>query len=259
MLFPVFPDLGWWAYILIAVFLSHPITMSVTLHLHRSSTHGSVKFHPVINGSLRFISWFFTGMKEREWVSVNRKHHMHADRAGDPHSPLNEGLFRMLWKGVVLYRREAKDPTTIRRYGYGTSDDWVERHIFGHRYFCWSGVVIHFFLEAFLFGWKGILIWGFLTIWIPTIGAWGINGLGHRVGYRSYALRENARNIVPWGILAGGEELHNNHHAHQGAPKFSIRWWEFDLGWAYIRTLSFFRLASYRHSSIPALRTLALR
>src|SRR3989344_548400 len=163
MPFPVFPDLGWWAYILVAVFLSHPITMSVTLHLHRSSTHGSVKFHPVINGSLRFISWFFTGMKEREWVSVNRKHHMHADRAGDPHSPLNEGLFRMLWKGVVLYRREAKDPTTIRRYGYGTSDDWVERHIFGHRYFCWSGVVVHFFLEAFLFGWKGILIWGFLT------------------------------------------------------------------------------------------------
>jgi len=229
-------DLPWWGDVVAAFALTHVTIVAVTLFLHRCQAHRALELHPAASHFFRCWLWLTTGMKTREWVAVHRKHHARVETADDPHSPQMLGIHRVLWGGVFLYRREAARAGTLERYGEGTPDDWIERHVYTP--FFWLGVVLMGLADAVLFGLvPGSLIFGMQMAWIPFWAAGVINGVGHWGGYRNWPTEDASTNIVPWGILIGGEELHNNHHAYPSSAKLSNRWFELDVGWLYLRLL----------------------
>ena len=239
--------LPWWGYIVAALILTHITIASVTIYLHRHQAHRALDLHPVISHFFRFWLWLTTGMVTKEWTAIHRKHHAKVESPDDPHSPQRVGIRTVMWQGTELYRKEAKNRETLRKFGHGTPDDWLERHVYtGHSAL---GIALMFLIDVALFGPIGITIWATQMIWIPIFAAGIINGVGHYWGYRNYEVADASTNIVPWGILIGGEELHNNHHTFGSSAKFSSKWWELDIGWLYIRLMKILRLA--RVKKIP--------
>lgn len=242
----------WWQILLIGLATTHATIVAVTVYLHRCQTHRSLTLRPVVAHCFRFWLWLTTGMVTREWVAVHRSHHAHCETAHDPHSPQVAGLNEVLWRGTELYRNAIKDPALVERFGGGGPDDWMERRIY--RRYAWQGVGLLLVIELVLFGAWGLTLWACQMMWIPFLAAGVINGVGHYAGYRNYDCKEAATNIVPFGFLIGGEELHNNHHTFPTSAKFSVRWFELDIGWAYISLLRRLRLASVRHAREPLKR-----
>lgn len=239
-------DLPWWALITIALSLTHMTIVAVTVFLHRHQAHHALDLHPVVSHFFRFWLWLTTGMVTREWAAVHRKHHAKCDTPEDPHSPVILGLNRVLWGGVFLYVKEARKPETLARYGHGTPDDWLERHLYSRHQVL--GLTLMGFIDVILFGIvPGALILVTQIVWIPFWAAGVINGIGHYWGYRHWPTPNASRNIMPLGILIGGEELHNNHHAYPTSAKLSSKWYEFDIGWLYIRFLAALGLATVKH------------
>jgi len=247
----------WWVPLLWIVVLGHITNLCVTLYLHRSATHEGVKFAPPVEHFMRLWLWLTTGMNTKEWVAVHRKHHAFSDREGDPHSPVNEGLAEIVFAGVFFYREAARDRETLEKYGKGTPDDWVERNIYSkHRF---TGLLLMLGLDLVLFGLGiGLLVWIAMAIWIPIFGN-VINGLGHAVGYRNFDTKDHSHNIIPLGLWIVGEELHNNHHADPRSAKFKAKWYEFDIGWVYIRLLQALRGAKVIYARNLSAREFAER
>lgn len=237
-------DLPWWGYVLVALGLTHVTIAAVTIFLHRHQAHRALDLHPVVSHFFRFWLWLTTGMITKEWAAVHRKHHARCETEEDPHSPQIFGLPKVLWEGAELYRVESRNPETLEKYGRGTPDDWMERHVYTGR--SRLGIQLMFVLNLLLFGPIGITIWAVQMIWIPFFAAGVVNGVGHFWGYRNYESPDAATNIVPWGILIGGEELHNNHHAFPSSAKLSSKPWEFDIGWLYIRSFEMLGLAKVK-------------
>jgi stearoyl-CoA desaturase (delta-9 desaturase) len=236
--------LSWWGYAIVALVLTHITIAAVTIYLHRSQSHRALDVHPVIAHFFRFWLWLTTGMVTKEWVAIHRKHHAKVETTDDPHSPVAHGIDTVFWKGSELYRAEAKNLETLDKYGHGTPDDWIERNLYTR--FSWQGVGLMLMINLVLFGPIGATIWAVQMLWIPITAAGIINGIGHYWGYRSFACADASKNIVPWGIIIGGEELHNNHHAYATSAKLSSRWYEFDIGWMYIQILAKLGLADVR-------------
>ncbi len=225
-------DLSFWGYILATFILVQITMMAVTLYLHRDQAHRAINLHPLLRHFFRFWIWCTSGMLTREWVAVHRKHHAFCEKAGDPHSPQVFGLRKVLLEGAELYRDEKNKPETLEKYGRGTPDDWLERNIYLR--FPFGGIVILAVANLLFFGVPGIIIFAFQMVSMPLFAAGIINGIGHHSGYRNFECEDAATNIVPLAFLIGGEELHNNHHAFPTSAKFSVRRWEFDIGWLYI-------------------------
>ena len=232
---------SWWALLAYLLATTHITIVSVTLYLHRHQAHHAVDLHPLLAHFFRFWLWLTTGMKTREWVAVHRKHHATVETEADPHSPQIHGIRKLLLEGSELYRAAAADSELVQRYGFGTPDDWLEKNVYAK--FPYLGVALYLLPAVVLFGPIGLTIWAVQMLWIPFLAAGVINGIGHYWGYRNYEVKDASRNIFPWGILIGGEELHNNHHAHGSSARFAEKWWEFDIGWLYLRLLGLFRLA----------------
>lgn len=252
-----FFDLSLWGYIAVALVLTHLTIIGVTVYLHRHQAHRALTLHPAVGHVFRFWLWLTTGMVTREWAAIHRKHHAKCETAEDPHSPQQTGIASVLFGGAWLYRKEAANEETIKSYGHGTPDDWIEHHLYSrHR---WLGIALMLAIDAVLFGAPGVVIWLVQMAWIPFWAAGVINGIGHYWGYRNFETQDASRNIVPWGIVIGGEELHNNHHAYGVSAKLSNKWWEFDIGWLYIRLLELAGLAAVKRkapktSFVPATR-----
>lgn len=228
--------------IIFTLITTHLTIISVTLYLHRCQAHRGVTFHPIIEHFFRFWLWLTTGMTTKQWVAIHRKHHQVTDKEGDPHSPQIYGIWMLLTSGWYLYNKAAKDPQFVIQYGKGTPKDWIERKLYTPHHKL--GIMLMLLLDILLFGYWGLLVWAVQMIWIPFLAAGIINGLAHYWGYRNGSTNDYSTNIFPFGLLIGGEELHNNHHLDPANPKLSRRWFEIDIGWIYIRILSFFRLAS---------------
>jgi stearoyl-CoA desaturase (delta-9 desaturase) len=239
--------LPWWGYIIVALIFTHITIAAVTIYLHRHQAHRALDIHPVISHFFRFWLWLTTGMVTKEWAAIHRKHHAKVETPDDPHSPRQFGIRTVMWQGAELYRKESKNLETMEKYGHGTPDDWLERNLYTRH--SGKGLVLMFLIDVALFGPIGITIWAIQMIWIPIFAAGIINGVGHYWGYRNYEVSDASTNIVPWGILIGGEELHNNHHTFGSSAKFSSKWWEFDIGWLYIQTMKALGLA--RVKKIP--------
>jgi stearoyl-CoA desaturase (Delta-9 desaturase) len=240
-----FFDLPWWGYVAAALGLTHVTIAAVTIYLHRCQAHRALDLHPVVSHFFRLWLWLTTGMVTKEWAAIHRKHHAKCETAEDPHSPQIYGINRVLWAGVFLYVKESHNKDTLERYGHGTPDDWIERNVYTPSSI-W-GLWLMGAVNIALFGLvPGMLILLTQIIWIPFWAAGVINGIGHWFGYRSYDVADASTNIVPWGILIGGEELHNNHHAFASSARLSSKWYEFDLGWMYIRLLEIFGLATVK-------------
>jgi stearoyl-CoA desaturase (delta-9 desaturase) len=233
-------NLNFWGYVLVTVVMVHITLLAVTLYLHRDATHRSVNLHPAIRHFFRLWLWLTTGMVTKEWVAVHRKHHARCETTDDPHSPVVHGLKKLMLEGVELYRSATQDQEMVIKYGRGTPDDWMERNVYSRHS---KGIVVLVIAELLLFGIPGIIIIGVQMLSIPILAAGVINGVGHHTGYRNFECPDASRNIVPWGILIAGEELHNNHHAFPSSAKFSIRSWEFDIGWMYLRLMQAVGLA----------------
>ncbi|MEW5880888.1 MAG: fatty acid desaturase [Pseudomonadota bacterium] len=233
--------LSGWQVVLATLALTHVTIASVTIFLHRSQAHRGLDLHPIAAHFFRFWLWLTTGMQTKEWVAIHRKHHAKCETNDDPHSPQTRGLKTVMWQGAELYMAEAKNRETLAKYGHGTPNDWVERNVYSR--FTWQGVGIMLGIDLVLFGAAGIAVWAVQMMWIPFFAAGVINGLGHFWGYRNYDAPDASTNISPWGILIGGEELHNNHHTFPTSAKLSSKWYEFDLGWLYIRVLETLGLA----------------
>jgi len=245
MIFSGFFDLPWWGYALVALGLTHITIAAVTIYLHRCQAHRALELHPLVSYFFRAWLWLTTGMITKEWAAIHRKHHAKCETAEDPHSPQIHGINRVLWAGVFLYVKESYNKETIERYGHGTPDDWAERKVFTRHPM--AGILLMLAFDLLAFGVvPGALIWVTQIGWIPFWAAGVINGVGHFFGYRSYDAADASTNIVPWGILIGGEELHNNHHAFASSAKLSSKWYEFDIGWMYIRLLEMFGLATVK-------------
>jgi stearoyl-CoA desaturase (delta-9 desaturase) len=237
-------DLPWWGYVVYALVVTHITIAAVTIYLHRCQAHRALDLHPVVSHFFRFWLWLTTGMVTKNWTAIHRKHHAKCETAEDPHSPQIEGISKVMWEGAELYRREAKNAETMEKYGRGTPDDWLEHHVYTKhdRYGIGSMLALNFVL----FGFAGISIWAVQMAWIPLFAAGVINGIGHYWGYRTFQPEDASTNVVPWGIVIGGEELHNNHHAYPSSARFSNRWFEFDIGWVYIRALQALGLAQVK-------------
>ena len=237
-------DLSFVGYVVVTLLMVQLAMMSVTLYLHRDQAHRSCDLHPILRHIFRLWIWMTSGIVTREWVAVHRKHHAFCEAEGDPHSPKIFGLKRVLLEGSELYRDEAKIEATREKYGRGSPDDWLERKLYSkHSYLGIAALVL---LDLVLFGVPGIIIIAIQLSAMPIFAAGGINGLGHAIGYRNFQTDDASTNLLPWGILVGGEELHNNHHAFPSSAKFSQRPWEFDIGWMYLKVFSFFGLAKIR-------------
>ena len=236
--------MSWWGYVVVTLVLTHVTIASVTIYLHRCQAHRALDLHPAVGHFFRFWLWLTTGMVTKEWAAIHRKHHAKVETADDPHSPVTRGLSTVLWTGAELYRAESRNPETIEHYGHGTPDDWVERTVYTP--YSWQGVGLMLAVNLVLFGALGATIWAIQMMWIPFFAAGIVNGVAHWWGYRNYATGDTSTNLVPWGLIIGGEELHNNHHAYGTSAKFSAQWYEFDLGWLYIRALSALGLAKIR-------------
>lgn len=233
--------LEWWQALLAALALTHVTIATVTVYLHRAQAHRALDLHPVVSHFFRFWLWLTTGMVTREWVAIHRKHHAKCETDEDPHSPQRLGIRKVLWQGAELYKQAVADPRIAERYGHGTPDDWVERRLYTpHRNL---GITLMLFIDLALFGAWGLTVWAIQMIWIPFWAAGVINGIGHYWGYRNFESPDAATNISPLGILVGGEELHNNHHAFPSSARLSSKWWEFDIGWLYIRIMEILGLA----------------
>lgn len=237
-------NLSFWGYVIVTVFMVQLAMMSVTLYLHRDQAHRAVNLHPMLRHLFRFWIWITSGMGTRQWVAVHRKHHAFCETEGDPHSPRIFGLKRVLLEGSELYQVEAANPDTLDKYGRGTPQDWLERNIY-ERY-TYGGIALLVLADLLLFGVPGIIIIAIQLSTMPIFAAGVINGLGHAWGYRNFETEDASTNLSPWGLLIGGEELHNNHHAFPTSAKFSARPWEFDIGWAVLRVCAFLRLAQIR-------------
>ena len=237
-------NLSFWGYVIATSVLTQATIASVTIYLHRHQTHRALDLHPFISHIFRFWLWLTTGMVTSEWVAIHRKHHATTDVEGDPHSPKVVGIKKVFWEGAELYRAARKDREMIDKYSHGTPDDWIEKNIYDPH--CTRGLIVLFFLDIFLFGVPGITIFAIQMLWIPLWAAGVVNGIGHYWGYRNFECPDTATNVSPWGFWIGGEELHNNHHTFASSAKFSVKWWEFDLGWMYIRILSFLGMAQVK-------------
>ncbi len=233
-------NLPWWGYIVATLALTQVTIMAVTIFLHRCQAHRALELHPIVSHFFRAWLWLTTGMVTKEWTAIHRKHHAKVETADDPHSPQVQGIWRVFFQGAELYRKEAKNPDTLERYGQGTPDDWMEKNIYSNSKY---GILIMFIIDLVLFGPIGITIWALQMAWIPLFAAGFVNGVAHYVGYRNFECQDASRNVSPIGFFIGGEELHNNHHTFGTSAKFSVKWWEFDMGWLVIRTLQFLGLA----------------
>ncbi|SET32358.1 stearoyl-CoA desaturase (delta-9 desaturase) [Nitrosomonas marina] len=244
-------DMPWWGYVVVTLVLTHITIASITIYLHRHSAHRALDIHPIPSHFFRFWLWLTTGMVTKEWTAIHRKHHAKCETPDDPHSPMIYGIKKVLTEGAELYRIESKNKETLERYGYGTPDDWVERNIYSKH--SAKGIVLMLIINVILFGPIGLTIWAVQMMWTPLFAAGVINGVGHYWGYRNFQAEDASRNIVPWGILIGGEELHNNHHAYATSARLSNKWYEFDIGWLYIRLLEMMGLAKVKKVA-PKLR-----
>jgi fatty-acid desaturase len=220
--------------------MTHVTIVAVTVYLHRFSAHRALELHPAAQHFFRLWLWLSTGMSTKTWTAIHRKHHAFCETPDDPHSPVVLGLGEVLRRGAELYRA-ADTAETRGKWGKGTPDDWIERNVYEREYI---GIAVMFAIDTLLFGVAGIAVWAIQMMWIPVFAAGVINGVGHALGYRNFEVPNAATNIVPWGILIGGEELHNNHHTFPNSPKLSVKPWEFDMGWFWIRVLQTLRLAS---------------
>ncbi|MGZ0018404.1 DesA family fatty acid desaturase [Nitrosomonas sp. wSCUT-2] len=244
-------DMPWWGYVVVTLVLTHITIASITIYLHRHSAHRALELHPLPSHFFRFWLWLTTGMVTKEWTAIHRKHHAKCETNDDPHSPIIYGIGKVLAEGSELYRKEAKNNETLKRYGYGTPDDWIERNVYSKH--SAKGVALMLIINVILFGPIGITIWAVQMLWAPIFAAGVINGVGHYWGYRNFQAEDASKNIVPWGILIGGEELHNNHHAYATSARLSNKWYEFDIGWLYIRILEMAGLAKVKKVA-PKLR-----
>lgn len=233
-----------WEVVIYTLVVTHITIASVTIYLHRHQAHRALELHAIPSHFFRFWLWMTTGQVTKEWAAIHRKHHAKCDTEEDPHSPQTRGIKKVLLEGAELYRTESKNKETLEKYGHGTPDDWIERKVYTP--YSWAGVSALLVINFILFGVIGITIWAIQMLWIPITAAGIINGLGHWWGYRNYDCNDAATNIFPWGILIGGEELHNNHHTYATSAKLSSKWYEVDLGWAYIRTLEMIGLAKVK-------------
>ncbi|NTV09975.1 MAG: acyl-CoA desaturase [Zoogloea sp.] len=236
-------DLPWWGYIVVTLAMTHITIASVTIFLHRHQAHRALDLHPIPSHFFRFWLWLTTGMVTKEWAAIHRKHHAKCETPDDPHSPQTRGLKKVMLEGAELYRAEARNQETLQRYGHGTPDDWLERHVYTRNT---VGISLMLVINLVLFGPIGLSIWAVQMIWIPFWAAGVVNGLAHFWGYRNYDCTDASTNIFPWGIVIGGEELHNNHHSFATSAKLSSKWYEFDIGWMYIRILEMLGLATVK-------------
>ncbi|MFN7344761.1 MAG: acyl-CoA desaturase [Betaproteobacteria bacterium] len=234
-------EASWWQVLLFTLATTHVTIVSVTLFLHRSQAHRALDLHPAVQHFFRFWLWIGTGMVTKEWVAIHRKHHAKCETADDPHSPVTHGIGKVLREGAELYRAESKVQATIDKYSHGVPDDWVERHVYSR--YTWQGVGLMLILDLLLFGAVGAAVWAVQMAWIPITAAGIINGLGHHSGYRNFEAPDASTNVLPIGIVIGGEELHNNHHTFPTSAKLSSKWYEFDIGWLYIRLMQSVGLA----------------
>jgi len=225
---------GWGTLALYLLVATQLTIFSVTLYLHRSMAHRGVDFHPLVQHAFRFWTWLTTSMITREWVAIHRKHHAKCETEEDPHSPVQKGIGNVFWRGVELYREARAQRDDIEKYGKGCPDDWIERHVYTPH--ATMGPTLLLFISFALFGFAGVAVWAIQMLWIPFWAAGVVNGLGHWWGYRNFVTDDTATNLTPWGVWIGGEELHNNHHAFPSSAKFALRKWEFDIGWAVIRS-----------------------
>ena len=225
-------DLTWWQIVLYTLATTHITIAAVTIFLHRTQAHRAMDLGPIPSHFFRFWLWVGTGMVTKEWVAIHRKHHAKCETEEDPHSPQTRGIETVLWRGAELYRAEAKNKETMVKFGHGTPDDWMERNVYTR--FGWQGVGLMLILDLALFGAVGAAVWAVQMLWIPITAAGVINGIGHYWGYRNFEAADASTNISPIGLIIGGEELHNNHHTYPTSAKFSVKPYEFDIGWAYI-------------------------
>ena len=232
---------SWWQIVLYALVTTHITIASVTIYLHRHQAHRAMDLHALPAHFFRLWLWLGTGQVTKEWVSIHRKHHAKCETLEDPHSPQAHGIKKVFWQGAELYRAESKNKETMSKYGHGTPNDWIERNLYTR--FSWQGVGLMMVINLALFGAAGLAVWAVQMVWIPVTAAGIINGIGHYWGYRNFEAPDASTNISPWGIMIGGEELHNNHHTYPTSAKFSVKPYEFDIGWGYIRALELMGLA----------------
>jgi stearoyl-CoA desaturase (Delta-9 desaturase) len=225
----------WWQIVLFTLAVTHVTIAAVTIFLHRAQAHRALELGPVPSHFFRLWLWLTTGMVTKEWVAIHRKHHAKCETEDDPHSPQTRGIKTVLLRGSELYRTEAKNQETLAKYGHNTPDDWIERNLYTR--YSWQGVGLMLLVNLFLFGAIGAAVWAVQMLWIPITAAGIINGIGHWWGYRNFEAPDASTNISPWGIVIGGEELHNNHHTYPTSAKLSVKPYEFDIGWMYIRIL----------------------
>ncbi len=244
-------NLRWWEIVLYALATTHITIASVTIYLHRHQAHRAMDLHAIPAHFFRFWLWIGTGQVTREWVSIHRKHHAKCETVDDPHSPVAHGIKKVFWQGAELYRAESKNQETLSKYSQGCPNDWLERNLYSR--FSWQGVGLMMIVDLALFGAAGLAVWAVQMAWIPVMAAGVINGIGHYWGYRNFEAADASTNIVPWGILIGGEELHNNHHTYPTSAKFSVKSHEFDIGWVYISLLAMVGLARVKKTP-PRLR-----
>jgi stearoyl-CoA desaturase (delta-9 desaturase) len=237
-------ETSWWQLVILTLVLTHITIASVTIFLHRSQAHRALELHAIPSHFFRFWLWMTTGMVTKEWVAIHRKHHAKCETEEDPHSPVAHGIKTVLFTGSELYRAEAKNQETLKKFGHNTPDDWMERNVYTK--YSALGVSLMLIIDVLLFGAIGATIWAVQMAWIPVTAAGIINGLGHWWGYRNFEAVDASTNISPWGVIIGGEELHNNHHTYPTSAKLSVKPYEFDIGWAYIRGLEMLRLAKVR-------------
>ncbi|MFN3738145.1 fatty acid desaturase [Hydrogenophaga sp.] len=235
---------SWWQIVLVTLVMTHITIASVTIFLHRNQAHRSLDLHPIASHFFRFWLWMTTGMVTKQWTAIHRKHHAKCEQAEDPHSPQIYGIKKVFWEGAELYRAESKNEETMARYGHGTPDDWIERNLYS-RYSA-LGVSLMVIIDVLLFGAAGLAVWAVQMAWIPLWAAGVVNGIGHYWGYRNFEATDASTNLVPWGIIIGGEELHNNHHTYPTSAKFSVKPYEFDIGWVYISAMKAVGLASVK-------------
>ena len=225
-------NIAWWQIVLFTLVTTHITIAAVTIFLHRTQAHRAMDLHAIPSHFFRLWLWLGTGMVTKDWVAIHRKHHAKCETPDDPHSPQTRGIKTVFWKGAELYRAEAKNQETLTKYGSGTPDDWVERNVYSR--FSWLGVVLALLIDMALFGAAGAAVWAVQMLWIPVTAAGVINGIGHYWGYRNFEVTDASTNIFPWGVIIGGEELHNNHHTYPTSARFSVKPFEFDIGWLYI-------------------------
>ncbi|MEP6556976.1 MAG: fatty acid desaturase [Burkholderiales bacterium] len=237
-------DLSWWQIVLYALVTTHITIVGVTVYLHRHQAHRSIDLHPIAAHFFRFWMWLATGQVTKEWVSIHRKHHAKCETMDDPHSPVAHGIETVFWTGAELYRAEAKNQETLSKYSHGCPNDWLERNLYSR--FSWQGVGLMLILNLALFGVAGLTVWAVQMAWIPFWAAGVVNGIGHYWGYRNFEAPDASTNVSPWGIIIGGEELHNNHHTYPTSAKFSVKPFEFDIGWGYIRAMEMVGLAKVK-------------